>query len=72
MLLRSAFGTHATAAAPRIFAKRALHANTPKWCSHGARVSEKRKAPQRWNAFRNALLSSCRAKADQKRVRERI
>eukprot|EP00974_Lingulodinium_polyedra_P030817 2966762-Lingulodinium_polyedra.AAC.1 len=32
-------GTHSNAAAPRIFAERAFHANTIFWCSHGARVA---------------------------------
>eukprot|EP00974_Lingulodinium_polyedra_P114432 11080095-Lingulodinium_polyedra.AAC.1 len=41
---------HSDAAAPRIFAKRALHANTENWCLHGARVWQKCAAPQRWNA----------------------
>eukprot|EP00974_Lingulodinium_polyedra_P026414 2548770-Lingulodinium_polyedra.AAC.1 len=43
-------GTHSSDAPPRIFAKRALHANTMFWCSHGARFWRKCVAAQRRNA----------------------
>eukprot|EP00974_Lingulodinium_polyedra_P058399 5624516-Lingulodinium_polyedra.AAC.1 len=59
-------GMHSVAAAPHNFATRALHANTLKWCLHGARIARTRAAPQRRNASPNAFLNSCRAKTAQK------
>eukprot|EP00974_Lingulodinium_polyedra_P124285 11190033-Lingulodinium_polyedra.AAC.1 len=58
---------HSNVVARRIFVKRAHHANTKKWCSHGARVWRTCAAQQRWNAFANAFLSSSCARAAQKR-----